>query len=180
VATLQPEVRELLLALDFSGCGTIVDMFAGEDNIRIAFNAASLDVTTNDYNTMLETEYHLDALQPGTYRTLQDELRIDAVVMSPFFTVLDLALPLAVHFAEQVVCCHVPGHYVTNAPTARMTWLKQLQAEGRLMLIVGLPRGPTGRRCMWLIIFKNKQHRDRMTRPHARSTLGLHLAVDSP
>jgi hypothetical protein len=119
----------------------------------------------------------MDALQPSTYCELQREHALDAVVMSPFFTVLDLALPLAVLFAERVVCCHVPGHYVTNAPPARMTWLKGLQSEGRLMLIVGLPRGPTGRRCMWLIIFATWELRHRMTRPHARGTVGLHLAA---
>ena len=111
---------------------------------------------------------------------MQEDQQLDAVVMSPFFTVLDLALPLAVQHAQRVVCCHVPGHYVTNAPRARMDWLTQLQAEERLMLIVGLPRGPTGRRCMWLIIFRTKRLRDRMTRPHARGTMGLHLATATP
>ena len=180
VATALPEIQELLLAVDFTGCRAILDPFAGDDNIRTAFNAAELDVLTNDVNPLLDSDHHMNALQPSTYAALQEGQQLDAVVMSPFFTVLDLALPLAVHHAEQVVCCHVPGHYVTNAPRARMDWLGQLQAEERLMLIVGLPRGPTGRRCMWLIIFKTKRLRDRMTRPHARGTMGLHLATATP
>jgi hypothetical protein len=180
VATLQPEVRELLLAVDFTDCRAILDPFAGENNIRDAFNAHALDVVTNDINQRLEADYHLDALQPSSYETMQLDQELDAVVMSPFFTVLDVALPLAVRVARRVVCCHVPGHYVTNAPRARMDWLSKLQAEERLVLIVGLPRGPTGRRCMWLIIFRTRLLRDRMTRPHARGTMGLHLAAESP
>jgi hypothetical protein len=59
--------------------------------------------------------------------------------------------------------------------TPRLSWLIQLQNEGRLMLIMGLPRGPTGRRCMWLIILANPWLRELLVRPHARSTMGVHI-----
>ena len=167
VATAEPEVDELLAALDFTTTPGIFDPFSGNSSIQSAFRGLQHYVTTNDVNEQLPADYHLNALQPSTYSRVQYDQPIQAVVMSPFFTVLDLALPLAVHFAEQVVCCHVPGHYVTNAPAGRLHWLRHLQSQDRLMIIVGLPRGPTGRRCMWLIIFKYPQLRDRLVRPHA-------------
>ncbi len=73
VATEQPEIEELLLAVDFTSCRAIIDPFAGDNNIRSAFNAAELDVVTNDVNPRLEADYHLDALQPSTYATMQED-----------------------------------------------------------------------------------------------------------
>ena len=177
VATLEPEIDELLNVIDFTHAPAIFDPFSGDNNIKKAFNQAGLDVTTNDFNFQLPTDYHLDALQPRTYEELRTDQPLHTVVMSPFFAVLDLALPLAVLYAEQLVCCHVPGHYLTNAPPARLSWLIQLQDAGRLMLVMGLPRGPTGRRCMWLIIFADPLLRDLLVRPHARNNMGVHIVA---
>ena len=89
-----------------------------------------------------------------------------------FFAVLDLALPIAVLYAHHSVCCHVPGHYVTDRPAPRMEWFRQLQSQGRLMIIAGLPRGPMGRRCMWLCVFRSAALRQIMTKPGGDEQLG--------
>jgi hypothetical protein len=54
----------------------------------------------------------------------------DAVVTSPWFAALDLALPLLVHnlsfflsAVDTVACIHVPGHYFTSAVEPRPTCL---------------------------------------------------------
>ena len=58
-------------------------------------------------------------------------------------------------FAGSVACVHVPGHYVTNAHPARLAWLRRLRDQGRLALLLGLPRGATGRRCLWVLVFRD-------------------------
>ena len=122
----------------------------------------------------------LDALRHSTYAKLQEGKHIHVMVTSPFFAVLDLALPIAIFYAHHAVCCHVPGHYVTNGPAPRMEWLRHNQSQGRLMIIAGLmARGPMGRRCMWLCVFRSAALRQFMTRPGCDETVGLHMAASN-
>jgi hypothetical protein len=165
----------LLIAVDFSFTTSIVDMFSGSGTIRKVFHESGVDaaVTTNDIERTVEAAYHLNALQPASYRALRASVGLQAVVMRPFYPVLDLALPLAVHFADQMVCCRVPRHYLSHAPPARMTWLRQLQQAHRLFVLNGLPIGPMGRRCMWLVIFATPQLRKMLVRQEYQSSLML-------
>ncbi len=88
----------------------------------------------------------VDALQPTFYQKCAEaQGAIDAVVCSPWFTVLDVALAVAA--ARSVVCMHVPGHYVASGLAPRYTYLQELQQQGRLAVLFGLPRGPMGWRC---------------------------------
>ena len=154
VPTTHEEVRALLAVLDFSRCGVIVDPWAGAKVVAEEFSKNDYKVISNDLSGAHGCELQEDALQPGFYRRLvQRHGRIDALVFSPWFTYLDLAVPLAMLFAARVVCVHVPGHFVTSPHPARLAWLRELQLRRRLRVVVGLPRGPTGRRCLWLCIF---------------------------
>ena len=117
----------------------------------------------NDISGRHEAERHEDALQPGFYRQVKEFWHYDAIVGSPWFSVLDLALPLAVCFAP-LVAFPGPGDYVTNAPPIRREYLRALQGEGRLALLVGLPRGRVGRRCLWLVVFASRALRERLLR----------------
>lgn len=175
VQTFPEEVTALLIAVDFSFTTSIVDMFSGSGTIRKVFHESGVDaaVTTNDIERTVEAAYHLNALQPASYRALRASVGLQAVVMRPFYPVLDLALPLAVHFADQMVCCRVPRHYLSHAPPARMTWLRQLQQAHRLFVLNGLPIGPMGRRCMWLVIFATPQLRKMLVRQEYQSSLML-------
>jgi site-specific DNA-cytosine methylase len=112
-------------------------------------------------------DYGLSALQPATYRRIKEERGLDAVIMRPLFTALDLALPLAVEFTTQVVCCQIPGKFLTDAPVARMQWLRQLQQEERLMWVAGRPQVPNGHQCIWLVVFRSAAVRDVMRRQGA-------------
>ena len=129
-------------------------------------------VITNDINPAMPTTHHLNALLHSTYAHLQEKERIHVIVSSPYSVVLDLALPLAVLYAHHAVCCHVPGHYVTSGPEPRMTWLRQLQHQQRLIIIEGLPAGPVARRCMWLCIFRTPELRSLMTKPGSAASVG--------
>jgi hypothetical protein len=119
----------------------------------------------------MQAETHLNALLPDFYIRLKTAGHMpDAVVMSPWFAVLDIALPLAVRFALSVVCAHVPGHYLTDATAPRLNWLRSLKEEGRLATILGLPKGPMGRRCVWLLIFRDAFVKSRLLRTPFGST----------
>ncbi len=82
---------------------------------------------------------------------------------------MDMAVPLALAHAARVVCVHVPGHYLTRPHPARMAWLRELQLRRRVRVVVGLPPGPTGRRCLWLCMFASPLVAESMMR--AQDTL---------
>lgn len=149
------EITKLLQNVDFTQVGGIVDPWAGSNTIKVEFEKVSLRVFTNDVNKLSTSETHEDALQPEYYRKLATRVGVDAIVTSPWFALLDLALPLAVMAARAVVCMHIPGHYITDAHPRRSTYLKRLMEEERIRLLMGLPAGPMGRRCAWLLIFSS-------------------------
>jgi hypothetical protein len=103
------------------------------DNLR----AAGLHVRSNNINPAHKAHTHEDALQPVFCRRRLREGPVDATVTSPWFAMLDLALPLAVPTASEMVCSRVPGHYVTDATAPRRAWLAALKDQGRLHLIWG-------------------------------------------
>ena len=106
----------------------------------------------------------LDAVEPANCLQWQ-ALGLDCVVSSPFFALLDIALPLAVRFARQAVCMHVPAMYYTDAPAQRLSFFRALEAQSRMHTIMHLPRGPLGRRCMWIVIFASPGLARRAWRP---------------
>jgi site-specific DNA-cytosine methylase len=163
VATEEAEVVALLRAVDLERVDGVLDPWCGTGTIARVLRRKGLEVATNDINVFHEAHFHLDALRPEFWRAVvKAAVPHGAIVMSPLFGVLDLALPLAVLFMDRVVCCHVPGHYVTDATPARLAWLRRLKAAGRLLLVLGLPRGPMGRRCMWIVVFRDRQERRRL------------------
>ena len=162
------EVQALTQFLDISQLGLVLDPWAGTGCTRAVLSPLGTPVLCNDLNPHSSAESHADALQPSFYTRMQQHHTIDAIVTSPWFTVLDLALPLAVAHARTVACVHVPGHYVTDAHPNRVAFLLSLMQAGRLHVLWNLPKGPSGRRCGWLIIFANSWLRDKLIRPEHR------------
>ena len=163
VATLVEEIEPLFRCVDFGQCSGVLDPWSGTGTVARVLKKEGLPVLRNDISGRHEAERHEDALQPGFYRRVKEAWHYDAIVGSPWFSVLDLTLPLAVCFAP-LVAFHVPGDYVTNAPPIRREYLRALQGEGRLALLVGLPRGRVGRRCLWLVVFASRALRERLLR----------------
>jgi hypothetical protein len=85
-------------------------------------------------------------------------------ITSPPFDLLDIAAPLLTEFAHVVSCIHVPGHWISNPRVARQLWLSQLAAQDRLHIIMGLPRGPSNRKCAWVLIFSSAQMKKQLLR----------------
>jgi len=162
VPTLEEEITPLLTHVDFSNIWRILDPFSGTGAIAHTFSSWGLKVHTNDLNPNLPSHTHEDALRLNFYTTWNGDMPPDAIVTSPWFGLLDIAIPLLIHAAKILVCVHVPGHYLSDAHPARASYLKRLAASHRLHVLWNLPRGPTGRRCAWLLIFKHKGHREKM------------------
>lgn len=114
----------------------------------------------NDINPKHGADIKLTALQPALYRHVVGARGVSTFITSPWFAVLDIVLPLLVELVPVVAFVHVPMHYLLDAHNRRTAFLNKLQDAGRLMVVGGLPRGPLGRRCVWLCCFKHKQHRE--------------------
>ena len=160
VTTVREEVLPLLQAVDFSLCHSFMDPFSGWGVIGTCFKEQGLQFTTNDLNPARQATLQEDALDPGFYRRHPAQV----LVASPPFSALDLAAPLLAAAAGAVACLHIPGMWLSSAHTNRQRWLQQTAAEGRLQVLLGLPRGPAGRRNAWVLCFANACIKERMMR----------------
>jgi hypothetical protein len=151
VATSKDEVQGLCAIVDLASVGDVCDMFAGTNTVRLVLERYNIRVHTNDVDSDLLTETHLDGLQPSSYRMVRKK-GIEAVVMSPPFALLDIALPVAIQSGISLVCCHIPGTYLTEGNDQRRTYLRELQNEQRITFLLGLPRAQMGWRCAWIIV----------------------------
>jgi hypothetical protein len=177
VPTAPEEVSWLLDRVQLAECRCVLEPFNGTGTITKMLRAAGLTVHSNDLSLARDAHLHSDALQPRFYTTIERtaQLQLDAIVTSPWFAVLDVALPLIVAAARVVACIHVPGHYISNGVEPRHAYLRQLQREGRLLVLFGLPRAATGWRCAWLIVFKSAAVKQRIMKAGWREG-GLCLA----
>jgi hypothetical protein len=175
VPTMETEVLRLLECVQLGLCVNVLDPFSGTGTIAKVLGCRHRRVVTNDIHLGHAADYTLDALQPSSYGRLRSSMGglIDSVVTSPWSAALDLALPLLVASVATVACVHVPGHYFTSAVEPRAAYLRSLQEQGRLFVVLGLPRGPIGRRCMWLVVFASSAvPRQRLLTPACRQLEG--------
>jgi hypothetical protein len=153
VPTAVAEVEALLEAVDFSGCSSFMDPFAGAGTIATVLQRQGFHVVQNDIDPRWQHATRADALQPFFY----DYAAVQVIITSPPFEFLDLAAPLMAEKAQVALCLHVPGHWLTNPRVPRQHWLSGLQDQGRLKVLLGLPRGPMHQRCAWVVIGRDSQ-----------------------
>ena len=65
---------------------------------------------------------------------------------------------------QVAACIHVPGHYIASGLGPRYDYLRQLHQLGRVAVLFGLPRGPMGWRCAWIVVFRSAALRTRLLR----------------
>jgi hypothetical protein len=66
--------------------------------------------------------------------------------------------PLAALTTAQVTCFfNVPSTYLTSPTSARLSWIKILQQENRLLIVMGIPRDASIAESsgVWKCIFRN-------------------------
>jgi hypothetical protein len=168
VPTLPDEYTPLLARLRFSAVSSVVDPFCGSGStahqLHIWPQSRHVSVTLSDADFAVGAHLHGNALDTTYLAQLRTEHGpFDVVITSPWFTMLDLALPLLIMLAEKAVFCHVPGHYITNMPQGRKRWLRGLCTNRRVLAITNLPRSPMGFfSCLWLCIFRTEATRDEL------------------
>jgi len=162
VVTLKEEVLGLHNVLNLADLAVKwLDPFCGTGTIAKVLRQKHLQVVNNDVNQLHPADYHSDALQPGFYKKMLQKHEYQAIITSPWWAVLDIAVPLLAAFAKEVAWVHVPSYWFFDATEARGRFLYTLQQQGRLLIVGGLARGPMGRRSMWLGIFADKPRRDK-------------------
>jgi hypothetical protein len=153
VVTTPSEVRSLLSLINLDNVDSICDPWSGTGTIAAVFLHVGLTVESLDANPR-SPAIRRNALDVNTYSSLRDRAQeLDVIVCSPDFSVLDIAIPLAVQAVKIMACIHVPGDYLSNAHIARIEYFLDLRTERRLFVAQNLPKGPTGRSNQWLIVF---------------------------
>jgi len=160
VPTVDTELEPLARLVDFSACHSFLDPFAGSGSIAAFFASMGYQVLQNDLNLSWPVDLHCDALQPAFYAAHPAQV----IVASPPFCVLDIAVPLMSLAASVVACIHVPGHWLSSATKPRQQWLQEMFNRDRLHVILGLERGPMGRKCAFLLVFATADMKAAMMR----------------
>ena len=140
------------------------DPWAGEATIERVLQARlpHLQVVGNEIDPRCKAHTSLDALQPENWERWRcgvgpQRRPYDAIVCSPYFPALDLAIPLMLQFTD-VLFVHVQCTYVFSATDYRNAWFKELSDAGTMRIITNLPRGNSGAwKCCWLCIFRTRQ-----------------------
>jgi hypothetical protein len=156
------EVDVLTRVLDLTMASSILDPWCVALDVAALLRVSGNPVYTNCFDANVPADHHLNPAQPGTYQFLHAQGMLDAVVTAPPLRVAELAIPLACHYLRSVGCFYLPGSFITDAPEPRQRWLQQLQHQGRLCVICGLPKGSTGTRGTWVCVFANAAIRSRM------------------
>ena len=165
-ATQKEDVHRLVRAINWEAIvAPVMDCWCGTGTIRTVLEQQGVPVVQNDLDCMVDADYHWDSLAITTWSKWKAEGVAGVVVTSPWFGMLDVAMPLMSVYAE-VVLVHVPGHWLFNLTVKpREHWLKELQRQGRLCIIPNLPSQSAGIwRCAWICIFRTRQDRQRIMR----------------
>eukprot|EP00873_Tetraselmis_striata_P016708 jgi/Tetstr1/436972/TSEL_025744.t1 len=175
--------------------------WAGHGSTAEALRPCGATVINNDFNPMYQTEMCEDALESYVYQCARDvtatvatttmttttmttQPRLGApfvVVTSPWFQLLDMALPIMASCAY-ILFVQVPIFYIAQGPSPRMQWLRRLGDCGRLHIIAGdVQRNRTTRRStLWLAIFRDNELQERELRAEWRhSVASIHFHTEA-
>ena len=152
VCTMKSEVEALTAVINFKALRKAADPWAGGGSIA---RHMPIPVISGDRNPVYWWLRSHDALQHEVVDAIASDHMTDAVVTSPQFSLLDIAIPRLEQAKCKVTCIHVPGHYFHNMPSPRRDYIARLSREQRIMSLQCRDIGPLGRRCTWLLIFRD-------------------------
>jgi hypothetical protein len=168
VVNFPEEFVSLMATIRFEQFATVLDPHCGTGTTRRELQPwLCAKIILSDIDVAVEADDHGDALDRTYMNSLCRKYGfIDAIVTSPRFDYLDLALPVLVETARLAVLCHVPTSYLFNPPDGRQVWLNRLAQEGRLHVIVINCTSKMGWRCAWMCIFKNAHLKELLLKKH--------------
>lgn len=146
------------------------DPFSGEGGTATVFKGRAAQVLMSDAEPSRACDFVGDALSPKTFaRAASMMKRPFAIVTSPWFSMLDMFIPVAVASTAELACVQVPTAYFTDGPIPRMEYISRLAAAGRVVMVASKnARNPhTGRRAMWLVIARNSAVLNEHVNPRA-------------
>jgi hypothetical protein len=170
ILTMPSEVQRLADIIDLSpqAVGTVFDPWAGTLSVEAVLSKHhNSRVISSDFNPASPAQFHMDALRRETYIFAQDEAHsqrsyLGAIVTSPHWKLLDVAMPLAIDHAACVTCIHVGAQFFDTAPSRRRQFCQKLSDEERRLDIQLSDRNTASGTSRWIIIFKSKADKLRL------------------
>ena len=162
--TKAAEYEPLVDALKWEQISTVWDPWCGSGSTRAAVPADTC-VFLSDIVRRRDAHVHAlaNAVEPSDLLSVSERHGpFSGIVASPWFALLDLAVCAALTQPVDFVAFHVPCHYIASATPPRAEFFQRMSEEGRLLLIMNLPRSSYGRRCAWMVVFKTTALRDRL------------------
>lgn len=161
VETMNDEVTRLLEIVNFQSIRKILEPFDGTGTIsNVLKKSLSKDVKiiTND---ICPEHGNPELCENALDNKLYNEIgQVDAIITSPWFVMLDIAIPLMLKHCKSFLAIHCPSYYMTNAPNPRLKFIKKLAKENRVISISSMTRNnPTRMSCIWLVIFKDEDEK---------------------
>ena len=168
--TMPTEIHRLADIVDLSSdaVGTIFDPWAGTLSIESVLSKYhGARVISNDFNPASPAQFHMDALRSATYDLAETYAQeqgssIGAIVTSPHWRLLDMAMPLAIQRAASVVCFHVGAQFFDSAPARRRQFWQKLSDENRRVDVQLSQRNTASGTSRWLIVFKTEAEKRRL------------------
>jgi hypothetical protein len=161
IVSIPSEVHSLMAVMCFQDARGVYDFWSGTGTISQVLREYDVPVRNFDINPGSPAR-QADALDLQTYTSQQaskngslNAVGINVIILSPDFRFVDLAVVLAVRAVNQVACIHVPANYIASGHQARINYFNDLRAQGRLLQIQCLPKGPTGFSNQWIVVFQN-------------------------
>jgi hypothetical protein len=112
----------------------------------------------------LTNQSPLEHLHPWPYKAAAQSGRLAWILSAPCTWVLDPVVGLSATYATQGAFLLVPITYITHAPAARQTFLRQLAASDRLGLVTCRGVTPGTVQMVWLCIFASPAIKRRLAR----------------
>ena len=124
-------------------------------------------VLSNDYNPASPAPFHLDSLRAESYDQFCAEASkrgsyLGAIVCSPHWALMDVALPLALQAAAHVVCLHVSSQFFETYPARRRAFMDSYARAGLRLDINLAQKNTSSTSGKWVILFKTPADRLRL------------------
>ena len=168
--TMPSEIRRLASVIDLSHqqVGTVLDPWAGTCTIEAVLSKFyGAAVLSNDYNPASPAPFHLDSLRAESYDQFCAEASkrgsyLGAIVCSPHWALMDVALPLALQAAAHVVCLHVSSQFFETYPARRRAFMDSYARAGLRLDINLAQKNTSSTSGKWVILFKTPADRLRL------------------